>query len=72
LEQAFVEQDTGKRQSIFLRLEKFLKKDVPAIYISHSRPKYFITPKNIHGLSIQSTIPDFRKVWIESQDAEQK
>ncbi len=72
LEQAFVEQDAGKRQSIFLRLEKLLKRDVPAIYISHSRPKYFITPKNIHGLSIQSTIPDFRKVWIESQDAEQK
>ena len=68
LENAMVEQNQIKRQNYFYQLEKILKKDVPVLYISHSLPKYFITPHSVYGLMMKSTIPDFRHVWIKAEN----
>lgn len=71
LERAMVEQNQQKRQNYFFQLEKMLKEDVPLLYISHSLPKYFITPHTVNGLEMKSTIPDFRQVWIKTENVPQ-
>lgn len=65
LEQAMIEQNNNKRQKLFLKLEKILTRDIPAIYLYHSAPEYYITHPYIHGLKISFGIIDYSEVWFE-------
>ncbi|MCX6151441.1 MAG: ABC transporter substrate-binding protein [Ignavibacteriales bacterium] len=69
LEKAMFEQNKTVRLKYFLQLEEILKEDVPAIYISHEGPRYYLYPKFVRGLKIQYMIPNYKCVWLERKDA---
>jgi ABC-type oligopeptide transport system substrate-binding subunit len=62
-ELALVEQDITKRNRLFANLEKILKEDYPAIYISHEGTRYYALPKCINGFKLRLEIPDYKFIW---------
>ena len=68
LEETMTEMDARKREEKFLELEKILRRDVPAIFVSHSRPVSYIIPKTVRGLQLSFIFPDFSAVYLESPD----
>ena len=67
-EKSMFEQDKEKRINLFLQLEEILKRDVPAIYISHEGLRYYIIPNFVEGLKIRYSIPDYRQVRIKTKN----
>ena len=65
-EQSVVEQDDGKRKKIYLDLEKILKQDVPAIYLSNFSYSYTIVPLFVNGVKGRLSSLDFRQVWLNT------
>ena len=71
-EEALLEQSAEKRQEKFYQLERILKRDVPAFYVSGGAPVFYLTPHFVHGLKLRNTFPDFRYVWIERHHVQKK
>ncbi len=69
LEQSLIEADTTKRQELFIELEKILRKDMPAIIVSHSHPVSYLAPIYVHGFELYHFLPDLRNVYLERGDA---
>jgi oligopeptide transport system substrate-binding protein len=67
-EKSMFEQNKERRISLFLKLEEILKRDIPAIYISHEGLRYYIVPSFVAGLKIRYSIPDYRQVRIKSDN----
>ena len=66
-EQAMIEQNESERLKLFLQLEKILKDDVPAIYLHHGIPQYYIAPIFVQGLKVRFGILDYSEVWMEQR-----
>lgn len=69
LERSMFEQDPGKRNNLFLKLEKILSEDAPALYLTHEGTKYYVYPKWIHGISLKFNIPSYKTVWMDNSNA---
>ena len=67
-EKSMFEQNNEKRIRLFLRLEDILKRDVPAIFISHEGLRYYLVPTFVEGLKVRYFVPDYRQVWIKKTD----
>jgi oligopeptide transport system substrate-binding protein len=67
-EESMFEQNIKNRIKLFLQLEEILKRDLPAIFISHEGPRYYVLPKFVEGLKIRHSMPDFRQVWLRSEN----
>ena len=63
-----VELDSDKREALFIELERILAKDVPALFLSHSRPSTYFAPKSVRNLGLNFLFPDLRAVWLETTD----
>jgi len=68
-ERSMFEQEPAKRNILFLKLEKILAEDVPAIYLTHEGAKYYVYSKSIHGISTKFNIPSYKTVWIDNSNA---
>jgi oligopeptide transport system substrate-binding protein len=64
LDQARMELDAKKRQDLFVRLERILARDVPAIYTNHNSPHYYYVNQSVEGFKVRLSIPDYRTVWF--------
>lgn len=60
-----IEQNSDKRRDLFLEMEKQLKQDVPALYISHGKPTIYLTPAFVKGLAMRYILLDFSEVSLD-------
>jgi peptide/nickel transport system substrate-binding protein len=65
LEQSMTELDAQKREHLFMQLEDILRRDVPAIFASHSRPQSYVVPQTVCGLKFNFIMPDLSAVYLE-------
>ncbi len=68
-EKSMFEQNPVKRTKLFLKLEKILSEDLPALYLTHEGAKYYVYPKRIRGISMKFNIPSYKTVWIDNPNA---
>jgi peptide/nickel transport system substrate-binding protein len=67
-EKSMFEQNKENRTRLFLQLEDIIKRDVPAIFISHEGLRYYIIPNFVEGLKVRYSVPDYRQVWIKDNN----
>ncbi|NOX19508.1 MAG: ABC transporter substrate-binding protein [Chlorobi bacterium] len=64
-ELSLVEQDKSKRQKLFLRLEKILRDDVAALYISVEGEMYNFISSRVENFSVRNAYPDFSVIRLK-------
>lgn len=63
------ERDPAVRSRLFARLEKILRRDRPALPVSHGAPLLVITPDFVRGIRCRSTRADLTEAWLEDGHA---
>jgi len=59
------ESDSDKLKEYYVKLEKILKDEVAAIYLTHEGPKFYIYSNNIRNLEFNYMIPNYTKLYFE-------
>ncbi len=63
-EEVLIAQDAQKRRKLFLRMEKLLARDIPAIYLMQSPPATVLASCNVHQVQYRMFWLDFSRTWI--------
>ena len=60
-----IELDPDRRTALFLEMESMIKRDVPVLLISHSKPSVYLYPKSVQGLKMRFLLLDFSEVSLD-------
>ncbi len=60
-----IEQNKSKRLNLFLRLEKILKDDAAALYVSVEGEMYNFISARVENFSVRNTFPDFSLIRLK-------
>ncbi len=64
-EKSQIENNPIERRRLFRRLEKILRDDVAAIYVSEEKYFYNIIRKRVKNFTIRNGFPDFALIWLD-------